>query len=91
MNFSLEELQVIWPMESKQEVLMKEFVRVHSISVNLKPTESIHLMISKRTIFHHKDTVVFNVLCVLCQGKHATDQLLILKVCGADFFSLVCG
>ena len=28
---------------------MKEFVRVHSISVNLKPTETIHLMISKST------------------------------------------
>ena len=43
-------------------------------------------MISKRTIFHRKDAVVFSLLCVLCQGKHATDQLLILKLCGADFF-----
>lgn len=47
---------------------MKEFVRVHSISVNLKPTETIHLMISKRTIFHRKDTVVFNLLCVTLSG-----------------------
>ena len=59
--------------------------------MNLKPTETINLMISKRTIFHHKDTVVFSLLCVLCQGKDATDQLLILKLCSADFFSLVCG
>ena len=41
-NFSLEELQVIRPRESKQEVLMKEFVRVYNVSVTLKPTETIN-------------------------------------------------
>ena len=43
-------------------------------------------MISKLTIFHHKGAVEFSfVLCTL-SGKHATNQLLILKLCGADLF-----
>ena len=62
------------------------FVRIQKFSVNLKPTKTNNLMISKLTIFHHKGAVEFSfVLCTL-SGKHATNQLLILKLCGADLF-----